>query len=131
MNSIIFIFLFITVALIISLTRNGKAFLKRKPNKLKNIVTTYSPEKIFSILVEEIPKNGYKIDALDEKNFSIIFSEPLDFTSWGFFYPVYIEMENYKTIISIGIKSKVFQIGPIRNKKYEKMMNNIRSLVNV
>ena len=43
----------------------------------------------------------------------IVLSSPVTFFSFGFFYPVHIHADGSGSRIQIGLRSKVFQIGPI------------------
>lgn len=54
-------------------------------------------------------------------------SKSLGFFDYGFFFPIYVSAENDKTLIEIGIRSKVLQLGPIPERTLERFVAGIKA----
>ena len=75
-------------------------------------------------------QSGYKIEFLDEANGNLVLSDSPSLTSFGFFYPIYLTSNGETdTVVEVGIKSKVWQIGPIRARHHERCFNGMKAAI--
>ena len=78
-------------------------------------------------IIDFASKNGYEVDDVDENRMIIILSDSATFSSYGFFYPIYLsKQDEEKLVVEIGIISKFFQLDTIINNKHEKCVNGIK-----
>ncbi len=131
---LIVIILAITITSILSYyssKRDSSFLLKKKPKHLMALNTKLLPTEIITIIINDIsPKLGYKVESFDVEKKNIVLSSPGTLFSWGFFYPIYITSQDDLSVVEIGIRSKLFQGGPIRTKQHKKCFHAIKSVLN-
>lgn len=121
----------ISIFLIISRFKNPQKILKKKPNNIQSFSTDKSIESAFESIKQFSEQSNYKMEAVDEENFKIVFGDSVSSFSWGFFYPIYLsKTTNGETKIEIGIKSKAAQIGPVVSSKHDAFLKKIKDVVN-
>lgn len=99
-----------------------------KPSNILSLNTAISIEKAMKIIIQYANQSGYKIDDFNESKSIIILSNSASLTSYGFFFPVYLTKQNdSETHVELGIKSKLFQWGPIVRRNQEKCFNGIKA----
>ncbi|MCF7793061.1 MAG: hypothetical protein K9N09_04010 [Candidatus Cloacimonetes bacterium] len=101
--------------------------LTKKPKNLTQIYSQLEPEIILKSIIKFARISKYEIDHFDEENNIIILSKAIGFFDYGFFFPIYISIENSRTLIEIGIKSKVLQLGPIPERTLERFVTGIKT----
>jgi hypothetical protein len=110
-----------------------KGSLRKTHARFKGIIKTdTSPNDTFNIILQFAFKSGYRVDDIDEKKLCVIFNERMTLTNYGSLYPIFVRNDKGKTIVEVGIISKLgfFSIGPINNKiikrHLEYMQNGIK-----
>jgi hypothetical protein len=66
--------------------------------------------------MEFASKSGYRIDDFDEQKLEVILNERMTLTSYGSLYPIYVREQGGRTVVEVGVTSKlgkVFLISPI------------------
>ncbi len=77
----------------------------------------------------------YTIEDIDESIGRIILSSIPNWISgwisgWGFFYPVYVSIQNDgNTLVEVGIKSRLYQGGPLVTRAHKKFYNRVKSAI--
>lgn len=124
-----FVSLFIgtCIGYIVAATRKGSWALKVKSQRMELFSTIVSPEETLASIIYFAQASGYKISNLDEIENRVVLEESISFWSWGFFYPVFISKQSDgHTSISVGIKSKFIQRGPIVARSLKRCVNGIK-----
>ena len=111
--------------------RSHTSFIGTRPKKMKFFVTENSVDATKQAVIKFAQYNGYSVVFNDDVNGHIIFEEGIGWTSYGFFYLIYItKQSNTTTLVEIGIESKSIQnYGPIPNRRLDKCVNGIQSML--
>lgn len=97
------------IGLIISIMRPGYSAIRSKPSRLQSFTTELNPEETMKAIVRFAQQTGYKISFTDEAKGQLVLDKPVSFTSYGFFFPVFVSQQSDNTnLVEIGIKSKFF-----------------------
>ena len=117
-----------------SKTRKATLHLKQKPKRLLGFITNQSPQKIIEQVTLIASTFNYTIEDIDESIGRIILSSSpswiFGWESWGFFYPVYVSIQNDgNTLVEVGIKSRLYQVGPLVTIAHKKFYNKIKSSI--
>jgi hypothetical protein len=108
--------------------RKGSSALKSRPKQLRSIATTNNPREALKAIIRFAQQSNYKISIIDETKYRLVLDEPPTLTSWGFFYPIFIsQCVDNATLIEVGIKSKLVQVGPIVWRHHERCVNGIKA----
>ena len=111
-------------------SRKAEDVLRKRPNKIIAFTVAVPPTKVIQIIREFAQNNRYSISPFSEVENRIILGEGASWTSYGFFYPVYIsDKDNGSSLIEVGIKGKVMQFGPIVSKKHKNMVNDLKKAI--
>lgn len=128
MDSLIIIIVIVCIGLFVASTRKGSSAMGSRPKKIQSFSTTSSAEDTLKSIIRFAQQSGYKISALDETSNQVVLEESASATSWGFFFPVFVARQgNGSTLIEVGIKSKLFQIGPVVSRSHDKCVNGIKA----
>lgn len=104
--------------------------MMEKPKRIKSLTTTASPQDVLEAIIGFARSSEFYIEAVDEHGGYVLLSEPMSLFSWGFYYPIYITNQSKdQTLVEVGIKSKVFQVGPVVSKRHEKCFEATREAV--
>lgn len=118
------------IGLIIAAMRKGSSAVKTKPGRLMSFTTAMAPQDVMRIVARFAQQSGYKIDEIAESDGRIILSDSATATSWGFFYPVYVsKQDDGNTLVEVGIKSQLIQVGPIVSRNHERCFNGIKAAI--
>ena len=111
--------------------------MKKSPQNVKEAIKS-SKSASFTIkndksqalktIVRFAQANGYKVDSIDDAQYTVVLSDSVSATTWGFFYM--IQIDDYSAgnnKISVGVKSKVTQGGPIVDRNLEKCVNGFKA----
>ncbi len=83
-------------------------------------------DQIRAKLLELAKSKGYTIEETSE--LQIVLADQPTATSWGFFYPITLSTKpDGTTILTIGIKSRLMQFGPVVSKHHKRLMEQITS----
>ncbi len=123
---------FTVIGLTIAFRRKGTIAGVGAGKRPQTFEAAVSPEEALARIRDEAPGWGYAVDdAVDdakETRKSILLSSKPSFVSWGFFFPVTLSpREPGGTAVRVGVKSKVFQYGPIVWAAQRKCVDRIRS----
>lgn len=122
--------LMVGIGLIIAAMRKGSSAVKTKPSRLMSFTTARAPHDVMTIVVRFAQQSGYKIDEIAESDGRILLSDSATATSWGFFYPVYVSKQNDgNSLVEVGIKSQLIQVGPIVSRNHERCFNGIKAAI--
>lgn len=122
--------LMVGIGLIIAAMRKGSSAVKTKPSRLMSFTTARAPHDVMTIVVRFAQQSGYKIDEIAESDGHILLSDSATATSWGFFYPVYVSRQNDgNSLVEVGIKSQLIQVGPIVSRNHERCFNGIKAAI--
>jgi len=128
-SGLLFGLFIVAIFLIIASMRKGSSAVSNKPSKLKSFTVDMNLKQVKKSTLEFSQNNKYDLDEFDESTNRFILSDGATGTSWGFFYPIYLEEKDGSTFIEIGIKSKVFQVGPTVNRSHEKFANAFKAFL--
>jgi hypothetical protein len=119
-------FVLLVVSYVVAFTRKGsvKMAMSGSPREL------HSPADPATV-AERIRGLGRPYSVDDHADNLICLSSPVTFFSWGFFYPVHIHPEGTGSKIVVGVKSKVFQLGPIPMRAQHKCVEAIEQALSV
>ena len=103
---------FLITLLIIAIFVFNSEFQKRSLKKTKPYYseifsTDLPPYKTFKTIMAFATNNGYRIDDFDEQNLGLILNERMTLTSYGSLYPIYIRDNTGKTMVEVGVTSKM------------------------
>jgi hypothetical protein len=120
----------VTIGLIVAATRKGASAVKNRPKKILAFIAPMPPAEVMKSVIRYGQQSGYRIDDIANPGWRIILSEKPSFTTWGFFYPVYMTANQQGgTLVEVGIKSRFIQMGPIVTRKHEECFNGIRAAI--
>jgi hypothetical protein len=116
------------IGYIVALTREESWGLRVKPQRMESFSTMFSPEESLAAIICFAQASGYKISNLDETKKQVLLEEPISLWSYGFFLPVFISRHSdSSTLISVGIRSKFIQYGPIVSRSHNRCINGIKA----
>jgi hypothetical protein len=118
------------VLLIIAASRKGSHTLKRKPKRIESFGSKMPLRGTLQTIITYAQQSGYKIEFLDETHGNLVLSDAPSLTSFGFFYPVYLTPNGEaETVVEVGIKSKVWQFGPVSPRHHERCFNGMKAAI--
>jgi energy-converting hydrogenase Eha subunit A len=97
----------ISIALIISVSRRGATAAQDKPRRIQSFETSVTPSAVLHAITTLARRSGYKIAFVDETKGSLVLSDSVSLTSFGFFYPVFATPQGGgQTLVEVGIKKQ-------------------------
>lgn len=103
---------FLAVALLVVFTRKGSVATIAMTKRRIVLHSAAPPQAVYAWITQYCP-SGYSVEDHDPaRGIVILSSRPTAFT-WGFFYPIAVYPEDGGTRVDLGIKSKLFQYGPL------------------
>jgi hypothetical protein len=116
------------IGLFIASVRKGSAVLGLKTKRLQSVSTTIDSVEALKTIIRFAQQSGYKVAAINEAIGQVVLEETASAFSWGFFFPIIVSQQSDgSTLVEIGIKSKLYQAGPIVTRSHEKCVNGIKS----
>jgi hypothetical protein len=116
---------------ILAAMRRGSSSLGVKPNRLQAFTTPDGAQETLKAIVRFAQQAGYKIPAMDEAKGQLVLEEPASIgsiTSFGFFFPVFVSRQSDGvTLVEVGIKSKLFQVGSLVSRSHEKCVTGMKA----
>jgi len=108
-------------------TRKASTAVTTKPKRLLSFTTAHTPHDVLQTIIEKTQGSEYTIESIDEENLRLILSTPPTATTWGFFYPVYLaKQDDGRTLVEVGIQSKLYQMGPLVRRQHERCFAHIK-----
>ena len=131
---LIVIFALIMLCQTFASMRKSHSLINVRPKKIKSFQCDMELKEIMKVCIQFSYQYNLEIDFIDEENGILILSESASLKSnhWGFFYPIYINQSDTSgsaSSVDVGIKSKLFQFGPIVSRKHEKIFTGIRAAI--
>jgi hypothetical protein len=115
------------VMLLIGFTRKGSVATVPMTRRRKVLHSMVPPAVVYAWLTEHCP-TGYSVDDGDPARGVIVLSSRPTMFDWGFFYPTIVYAEDVGTRIDVGIKSKVFQYGPLVKRAHRNLAQTLANL---
>lgn len=114
----------------VAAARKSSSVLRSKPSQLITFTTSVSPSDTAKAVLRLVRNGRYDAEEISEDRNHIVLSEPPTLTTWGFFYPIYLtDLGEEGTLVEIGIKSKLVQLGPIKHRAHERFANSLKSVL--
>lgn len=113
----------ILVFFIIFSQRSNKRVLKHKPKNIITLETSYPIPGARQCIKNYAQKKGLAIE--EKEGDTLVLSQGMSLLHWGFWYPIYFEEQNGKTVIEIGIKGKVGDFNLFLKKYHRKITDEI------
>ncbi|MDI5977902.1 hypothetical protein [Amycolatopsis magusensis] len=124
---VVFVVALVGVMLLVAFARKGSVAAIAMTARRIGLHTAAPPDMVYAWLTQHGPA-GYSVDdAAAVRGIVILSSRPTGFT-WGFFYPAVIHAEGAGTRVDLGIKSKLFQYGPLVTRAHRKLAHALGSL---
>lgn len=99
--------------------RKAPAAMTTRPKRLLSFTTATPAREALETIVAKTRNSAYSVESIDEAQRHLILSTPPTATTWGFFYPVYLtEQADGRTLVEVGIQSKLFQMGPLVRRQH-------------
>lgn len=116
------------ICFIIAAMRRGSSVIGSKTSRLQSFTVATNPQETLKAIVRFAQQAGNKISAIDEAKGQLVLEESASATSWGFFLPVFVSRQSdNSTLVEVGIKSKLVQVGPIVSRSHDKCVNGIKA----
>ena len=101
-----------------------------KLNRSGVVKTALAPEEALRRIEASAAGQGLKIEQVDTAGLRILLSEGLGISTFGHFFPISVApAEDGGSAITVGLKTKVPQYGPVVGRNHRKIMNKIRTAV--
>ena len=116
------------IGLIIASMRRGSSVIGTRGDSTQSFITEVGPQDVLRKIIRFAQKAKYKVSAVDEAAGQLVLEESASAFSWGFFFPISIVRQpNGSSLVEIGIKSKLVQVGPIVSRSHEKCIKGIKA----
>lgn len=97
-------------------------------SRFESFNSELSPAEVVERLAAGVP--GFAIDDVDRDDTAVLLSTKPTFATWGFFYPVHVAADGRGgSEITVGIKSKLFQFGPLVTKWHRQCLLAVQTTV--
>ena len=104
---------------LVAYTRKGRIAKVAMTSRRIVLHTAAPPNVVFHWIAQYCP-HGYAVDDADPAHGIVLLSSKPTLTTWGFFYPVVISVEGTGSRVDLGIRSKLFQVGPLVTRAHQK-----------
>ena len=112
------------------LSRRRKGSFDMKVNRSGIVETTLPPADALQRIEVSAAGQGLKVEQVDTAGLRILLSEGLGFSSFGHFFPITVApAEGGGSAITVGLKTKVPQYGPVVGRNHRKIMDKVRTAV--
>lgn len=126
----ILILILLVIALRYASRRQSTTAVAAKPKRVLSFTTEDSPEAVVQAILERTQGSTYTIDKVADANPRLILSTPPTATTWGFFYPIYLTRhDDGRTLVEVGIQSRLYQVGPLVRKQHEQCFAHVQEAV--
>lgn len=119
------------VVLIFGLMSNRrKGSFDVKVNRSGVVDTPLPPAEALQRIEASAADHGLKVEQVDTPGQRILLSEGMGLASFGHFFPISVApADGGGSAVTVGLKTKVPQYGPVVGRNHRKIMNKIRSAV--
>ena len=112
------------------LSSRRKGSFDVKVNRSGVVETSVTPAEALRRIEASAPGHGLKVEQVDTAGQRILLSEGMGFSSFGHFFPITLApAEDGGSAITVGLKTKVPQYGPVVGRNHRKIMDKIRTAV--
>jgi hypothetical protein len=111
MDILVIVFPILAVFLVIAFTRSATVDSAPLTSKTITIESVLPPAEVFQRIQGGVGKFAH--EASDPARGIVVLTTKPSFATWGFFYPVHIVESANGSTLTVGIRSRVFQIGPL------------------
>ena len=115
------------VMLLVAFTRKGSVATVAMTSRRIVLHSAAPSGVVYSWITQYCPAGYSVVDADPARGIVLLSSRPTALT-WGFFYPVFVYSEGTGTRVDLGIKSKVFQYGPLVARDHRKLAHALAAL---
>lgn len=115
------------VMLVWAFSRTGSVTTVRMTKRRVALHTEVPPQVVYAWLVQHCPV-GYSVEDHDPARGVVILSSRVTLFTWGFFYPAIVYAHGTGTRVDLGIKSKMFQYGPLVTRDHRKLAHALAVL---
>lgn len=110
-------------------TRTGTIEQVLPTPRMQSVPARGDIASVFAQIVQAAPGAGLSVDAKELDTGRILLASGVTMFTWGFFYPVMIKVDPAGTRVEVGIKSKLFQWGPLVTRAHDKVVALVESAV--
>ncbi|WNV86378.1 hypothetical protein [Umezawaea sp. Da 62-37] len=125
---------FVVVACVLTLvmylvasSRKGSVGAVAMTNRRIVLHSAAPPGAVYSWLTQYCPP-GYSVEDADPANGIVVLSSKPTFFTYGFFFPAIVCTEGTGTRVDLGIKSRLFQYGPLVTKAHREIAHALANL---
>lgn len=123
------IIVIVGVFLLIAFLRRGTVASQPMGSRIETFTTAMEPDAVFDTVARGF--YPFKHEDSDRAARAIVLATSPTFATWGFFFPVHIEARpGGGSIVRVGIRSKLFQWGPLVTRWHLKCTRAIEQAVN-
>ncbi|MCB9947114.1 MAG: hypothetical protein H6842_04710 [Rhodospirillaceae bacterium] len=119
--------LVVLVFMAIAKTKTGS--LDMPVQRSGTVAASVPPEEVLRRLEAAAPRNGLKVEQVDAAGGRILLSDGTSFTSFGNFYPIAVAPAASGAEITVGLKTKAPQYGPVVGRNHNRIMDKVRTMV--
>lgn len=117
----IIVLVVIAAGYLIAMSRKANAKGAQPTGRTMTVNSPLAPDAVFARLRAASP-GRFKLGDSDEANRVLVFASSVTPFSWGFFFPVFLRADGTGTRIDAGIKSRLFQWGPIVTRTHKEFV---------
>lgn len=98
-----------------------------KVNRSGVVDTPVAPEEALRRIEASAPGQGLTVEQVDSAGQRILLSEGLGLSSFGHFFPITVAAAEGGSAVTVGLKTKVPQYGPVVGRNHRKIMEKVRA----
>jgi hypothetical protein len=115
---------------LIALTRKGRVGVTTIGSRRRELFVPLDAASVFARLQRVDVR--YRIDDADPASKRLVLSSSPSLFTWGFLYPIHIrDYTGGGSHIEIGIRSRVFQAGPLVTRAHARLVDDLMKALDV
>jgi hypothetical protein len=115
-------------AYVVAALRRGSVRSASRGGHTRTLDVAADPDAVFEALRR--PFGKYRVDDADAASHALVLSVPPSPFTWGFFFPIWITPgTGGGSVVEIGIRSKLIQIGPLVTRAHDQCVAAIEALL--
>ncbi|HET6613190.1 MAG TPA: hypothetical protein VFG83_14430 [Kofleriaceae bacterium] len=123
------VLIIVGLMLAIALARKGRIRSLQMGGRMLTLESQLDPNAVYDRVAGGV--DVFAVEDRDPQTHVVLLSTKPTLATWGFFYPVVVAARpGGGTIIQVGIKSRLFQAGPLVTKWHNKCLKAIDQAVN-
>ena len=120
---------FVALGFLVASSKKGRVGVATIGARRHELFAPGDPATVFARLQRINPR--YRIDDANPGSLQLVLSTPPSLFTWGFLYPVTIHEHVGGSRVEIGIRSKLFQIGPIVTRAHAQCVDAVSQVLGV